>query len=826
LLLGGPEQIALASTFKGWAFVAVTSVLLYALLARRSGPRDGGGTGADAGALAPPERPILPFVLLAVAILALAGAALVRSLDRHRDTESLRLQAIADIKSDQLADWLAERSADADFARTSGYYAELCRHWQRDGDAASGEQLKTRLGHFVRNRRFGSVSILDSEGRRLWGGEGAPLEIAPILREAAIQAGQDGEVRRVGPYRGLAGSVRLDFVAPLTGAGPAPAIVVLHADPNAQTFRGLHRWPESSASAESLLVRRDGDQVLFLNDLRHRPDAAARLRLPLSTPGLVAAMALQGEAPPEAAFAGLDYRGVPVLAVARPILLTEWQLIVKIDRAEVDRRALRDGVWIALAALLALFAGGAGLHLLRQREQLALAAEAQRSQAERLRARSLIEAIADGSEDAIYAKDLEGRYLLINRAAARIAGRAPHESLGLDDRALFAPEEAERFAETDRRVVAEGGAIALEELVQTPEGPRTFLTTKAPLRDESGRIVGVFGITRDIDERRRFEDALREREARYRSVVDNLKEVVFQTDAQGLWTFLSPAWTEILGFAVEESLGRSFLDTVHPDDRARNLALFEPLIRREKDHCRHEIRYLHQAGGSRWIEVFARLTLDEGGAIVGTSGTLSDVTLRRVAEESLRESEEKLRGVTDAAQDAIVLIDDRARVVLWNPAAERIFGWRAADALGQKLHELIAPAGHREAFAAAFPAFQGTGMGSAVGTVTELTALRQDGQEIPVELALSALKLRGTWHGLGLLRDISARRLAEEQLRRQAAELKGRNLELARFNRAMVGREIEMIELKRQVNGLALRLGEAPPYDLQPFERPPAGGAT
>jgi len=121
-------------------------------------------------------------------------------------------------------------------------------------------------------------------------------------------------------------------------------------------------------------------------------------------------------------------------------------------------------------------------------------------------------------------------------------------------------------------------------------------------------------IQRRVDEQtvelRAQGEALAASGERYRSVVDNLKEVVFQTDGQGLWTFLNPAWTEVTGFPVEESLGTLFLDYVHPDDRQRNNELFEPLIQRKKDHCRHEVRYLHKNGGYRWIEVFARLTLD------------------------------------------------------------------------------------------------------------------------------------------------------------------------------------------------------------------------
>lgn len=100
--------------------------------------------------------------------------------------------------------------------------------------------------------------------------------------------------------------------------------------------------------------------------------------------------------------------------------------------------------------------------------------------------------------------------------------------------------------------------------------------------------------------------------------MNNLKEVVFQTDAGGLWTFLNPAWFEVTGFSVEESLNTLFLDYVYPDDRELNMERFKPLIERKKEYCRHVIRYRHKDGSFRWIEVFARLTLDHDGAVQGT----------------------------------------------------------------------------------------------------------------------------------------------------------------------------------------------------------------
>jgi PAS domain S-box-containing protein len=181
--------------------------------------------------------------------------------------------------------------------------------------------------------------------------------------------------------------------------------------------------------------------------------------------------------------------------------------------------------------------------------------------------------------------------------------------------------------------------------------------------------------------RRERLDAMRaDADSQYRSVVENLKEVVFQTDAEGRWSFLNPAWTEITGFPVEESLGRPFLAYVHPDDRALNIERFEPLINREKDHCRHEIRYVTQDGGVRWIEVFARLTVAADGEVTGTAGTLNDITERHAAAEALRASEARLAEKTafleatlDHMDQGIVMIDAERTIPVYNRRVLEMF---------------------------------------------------------------------------------------------------------------------------------------------------------
>ena len=245
-----------------------------------------------------------------------------------------------------------------------------------------------------------------------------------------------------------------------------------------------------------------------------------------------------------------------------------------------------------------------------------------------------------------------------NRSAEHIFGYTATEAIGRHPAGLLVPESARSDVD---RVMNEllgqaGGTHNINENI-TKDGKKIICEWfNTPLIDSYGDVVGVASIAQDISDRFIAEKALHESEKKYRTVVDNVKEVIFQTDTTGLWTFLNPAWTEITEFTINQSLGTNFLDYIHECDRANNLELFQLLIQGKKEYCRHEVRYLTKYGGYRWIEVYARLTLDDNGNILGTSGTLQDITENKQAAASLKESEKLFKAVFDQAFQFIGLL--------------------------------------------------------------------------------------------------------------------------------------------------------------------------
>jgi PAS domain S-box-containing protein len=146
-----------------------------------------------------------------------------------------------------------------------------------------------------------------------------------------------------------------------------------------------------------------------------------------------------------------------------------------------------------------------------------------------------------------------------------------------------------------------------------------------------------------------------------------------------------------------------------------------------------------------------------------------EITERKKAEAGLRESEERFRGISNTAADAILLMDNDGRISYWNPSAEKMFGYTTKEAIGKELHMLLAPEKYYEEYTKGFARFKNTGKGPAIGNTLEFSALRKDDTEFPIEVSTSAIQIKGKWHSVGIVRNITDRKKAEEVLREKEA---------------------------------------------------------
>jgi two-component system NtrC family sensor kinase len=163
------------------------------------------------------------------------------------------------------------------------------------------------------------------------------------------------------------------------------------------------------------------------------------------------------------------------------------------------------------------------------------------------------------------------------------------------------------------------------------------------------------------------------------------------------------------------------------------------------------------------------------------------------AKKVIKESEENFRAITESAQDAIFRTDSWGRILYWNAAAERIFGWTREEAVGREFYRLVAPERQRNAHAKAFERFRETGQGAAVGKTLEKVALGKDGREFPVELSVSAVKKDGFWNSVVIVRDISERKKIDKALQVRTRSLEDTKEELANEHKELI-RLFEIVE--------------------------------
>ncbi|MEK6238107.1 MAG: PAS domain S-box protein [Planctomycetales bacterium] len=397
------------------------------------------------------------------------------------------------------------------------------------------------------------------------------------------------------------------------------------------------------------------------------------------------------------------------------------------------------------------------LEVLRARE-----AELQELDAAGEQEQVLLNALLSHLPDRIYIKDRDSRFVRVGKAMAEQYGfSGPDEAVGKSDFDFFSKEHAQKTRDEELRLIESGEPLTVFGKKESwSDGRENWVTTtKLPWRDEQGETIGVFGLTRDVTKIKQAEQALRDAETLYRSLVDNIAYSVFCKDKDSRLTSVNKRYCEIEGQSREELLGKTDHD-IFPAELADKYRADDLRVMESGETLNIVERHQTPDGERIHVQVVKAPLRDVEGQVVGTQGIFWDVTEKKKAEETL----EKLAAIIRSTTDAVFGTNMEGVILSWNPGAERIYGYAPEEVVGTAAR-LLRTESERDG---ANVILEKVKQGEHVSDI-ETVHVTKDGREIDVSLSVSPLEgASGGIIGLAVVaRDVTAakqNRLAAREL--------------------------------------------------------------
>lgn len=320
------------------------------------------------------------------------------------------------------------------------------------------------------------------------------------------------------------------------------------------------------------------------------------------------------------------------------------------------------------------------------------------------------------------------------------------------------PEHRAAFAALSRKVFA-GGTGILEFEVQGLRGTKRWLETNAvPLRDATGAVTSLLGITRDVTEHHAVLEALRRSEARYRQIIETTSEGVWVIDAQSRTSFANPRMAEMLGYTVEEMIGRPLFDFM--DEEGQRIARANVERRKAGVTEAHDFLFRRKDGTALWTRVQTNPLVDKANQYAGALAMISDATESRAAEHALRSSEERFRALIEHSSDVTMLFDAEGTTTFVSPSYTTAMGFQPEEIVGTRARDLVHPDDRAVVMAARLRLLQTPG---AVDRVVMRTRHRDGHWRTFEAINRNLLHLPSVAAIVSNLRDITEQRRIEEQ---------------------------------------------------------------
>jgi PAS domain S-box-containing protein len=303
--------------------------------------------------------------------------------------------------------------------------------------------------------------------------------------------------------------------------------------------------------------------------------------------------------------------------------------------------------------------------------------------------------IVEKSQDVIFTLNPEMEYLFVSPAFTNVLGYKSSDIIGRTFLSLIHPDDVKGTIESIQRTVRDGyiSPNGIEYRMRHAAGDWHWHNgTGMVVHDKKGKVITLIGISRDITERKKLEQALRESEEKYWLIVENSRDIIFIFNLDEKLVYISPSIKKVLGYAPNDFLGRNFRSIVHPDD----IPVVEKAIQRNlrEGHLTAdgiEIRVQNDVNEWRWLNILANQLRNKKGTLTNYVGLARDITDRKQAEELLKESEEKYRLIVENGIDIIFTLNDKGEFTYLSPSFSKVMGYPRENFLGKPFASLMHP---------------------------------------------------------------------------------------------------------------------------------------
>ncbi|MEI7903213.1 MAG: PAS domain S-box protein, partial [bacterium] len=710
-----------------------------------------------------------------------------------------KLVAVADLKVDDLTEWRKERLADAAiFYKNIAFSALVRQSIERPQDLPTQEELRSLMSSIQASHRYDEVALFDVEGNSRMSVPDARKPHSAVTLQWVRKALRSGQMTFADFYPDeFTKKVYLRVFVPIFDgpSGERPlGVVRLRIDPATYFYPFIQRWPTPSETAETLLIRREGNEVVYLNELRHKTGTTLTLRMPIGCEDIPAVRAALGQ---EGVVEGVDYRDVPVLAALRAVPDSPWFLVAKMDLTEVYS-PMQQAFWLVVLFVGVLLFGVAAAVAFVWRQQQALFYRDQAEAAKALRDVNANLAITLNSiGDAVISTDLAGNIIQMNPVAESLTGWTLAEAAGRPLAEVFHILNAQTRQPVPNPVatVLETGQIvglANHTVLLARDGSEYQVADSAsPIRDADGPTQGVVLVFRDVTQEYAAAAALSKQEIFSRVMLENQSDGVVACDENMKLVLFNKTARQWHGVDARDIPPEQWSDyyTLYDTEGIAQLSHEAiPLVRAfQGEHIEQQGMAIRAKGQeTRYVTASGDAFFDDFGHKLGAVIVMRDTTERKRTEEAIRRQNNLFDSLLKNLPIGVYMIEvPSGKPLLANDASFRVLGRgilpEANSETITKSYDLYKIDSNEPYPNEELPLV--VAMKGVSKHVDDMIVVKPDGTRTNLEVFGSPITDDNgkIWASVVSFQDITERKLAEDKLRGVLAELEHSNKDLEQF---------------------------------------------